>query len=397
MDDPYPSYRELRERSPVHFNPRTGLFFLSRYEDIAVLGRDRTKLIRGSSLSGRYEQFRGTALHRILGSSLFAIDDPDHGRLKRLVARTLTRGRVEQLSPRIEEICAELLDRAELDPSGGVLDLVPALGRPLPFLVLCELLGIAPEDRAPFLGWTRKVLPVADPFPTDAQWMLAVDGSGAFEGFFTAVTAERRSLLRRGRPLPPGLISDLVQVSEEDGERLTEGELFSLTFTLLGAGLENVTHLIGNAMRALCENPDQQEDLRAEPGLLGNLADETLRYYSTTQHSPREAAEDIEQHGVRIPAGARVILLRGAANRDHRQFDDPDRFDLRRPNSSTHVGFGEGATLCTGAALARMEVRIAFRELLRRCGTFEVQRLWTGPAKRFWGPRALSTTYGPRS
>ncbi|MEV6954849.1 cytochrome P450 [Streptomyces sp. NPDC051183] len=396
-EDPYPSYRELREDSPVHFSPQTGLFFLSRYEDIATLGRDRTKLIRGRALSDAFEQFEGTALYRILGSSLLVVDDPDHGRLKRLVLRTFTRGRVEQMVPRIEELCAELLDRAELDPAGGVLDLVPALGRPLPFLVVCEFLGIPPEDRSPFLAWTHKVLPLGGPVPTDAEKMLAVDGSGAFEGYFTALIGERRGLLRRGRPLPPGLISDLVRVAEEDGARLTEDELLSLAFTLLVAGFENVTDLISNAMRALCENPGQQEELRDEPGLLDNLADETLRYYSTTQYSLREAAQDIVLHGVRIPAGSRVALLRGAANRDHRQFDAPDRFDLRRPNSATNVGFGEGATLCTGAALARLEVRIVFSELLARCGTFELDRLHIGPARLSWGPRVLSAAYGPRA
>ncbi|MFD3945169.1 cytochrome P450 [Streptomyces sp. NPDC058579] len=397
MDDPYPAYRELRESCPVHFSPQTGLFFLSRYEDIAVLGRDRNRLVRGSSLTGQFEEFRGTALHRILGPNLFGLDDPDHGRLKRLIVRTFTRGRVAELVPRIEEVCAGLLDEAALDPSGGVLDLVPVLGHPLPFLVICEFLGIEPRDRSPFLGWTHQVLPIADPFPTDEEKRLAVEGGAAFEGFFAALIAERRGLLRRCLPLPPGLISDLVKIAEEDGERLTEDELLSLAFTLLVAGFENVTNLIGNAMRALCENPDQQQALRAEPELLDNLADEALRYYSTTQYNLREAAEDIELHGVRIPAGSRVVLLRGAANRDPRQFPDPDRFDLRRRNSATNVGFGEGATHCTGAALARLEVRIAFRELLRRCGTFEIDRFRTGPTKLFWGPRVLSAAYGPHS
>ncbi|MGW2014957.1 cytochrome P450 [Streptomyces sp. NPDC001927] len=398
MDDPYPAYGELRESRPVHFSPRTGLFFLSRYEDIAVLGRDRTKLVRGSALTDHIEEFRGTALHRILGPHLFGLDDPDHGRLKRLIVRTFTRGRVAAMVPRIEEICAGLLDRAELDPTGGVLDLVPALGHPLPFLVICEFLGIEPRDRSPFLGWTHQVLPIADPFPTDEEKRQAVAGGAAFEGFFAALIAERRGLLHRGQPLPPGLISDLVTIAEEeDGQRLTEVELLSLAFTLLVAGFENVTHLLGNAMRALCENPDQQQALRAEPELLDNLADEALRHYSTTQYNLREAAEDIELHGVRIPAGSRVVLLRGAANRDPRQFPDPDRFDLRRRNSATNVGFGEGATHCTGAALARLEVRIAFRELLRRCGTFEIAHFRTGPTKLFWGPRALSVAYGPQS
>ncbi|RSS75546.1 cytochrome P450 [Streptomyces sp. WAC06614] len=396
MDDPYPAYQQLRDHSPVHFHPDLGLYFLSRYADVSALGRDQRRMIRGTSLSGLFEEYRGTGLQEILGDNLFGVDEPTHGRLKRLVTRTFVRSRVEALVPRIEEICGQLLDEAELAPSGGRFDLIGTLGYPLPFQVICELLGIDPGDREPFLDWTRKVLPIVDPLPDPGQVRAAVDGAGSFVGYFTALVGERRRALRAGRDLPPGLVSDLVRAAEdEDGGRLSGPELISLCFTLLVAGFENVTNLVSNAWRALAENPEQAEALCKEPELLHNLPDEVLRYYSTTQYNTRQTTEDLTLHGVRIPAGATVVLLRGAANRDGRQFPDPDRFDLRRTNSATHTGFGEGATLCTGAALSRLEVRIAFRELLRRCGPgLRISRFEAGPTKLFWGPRVLEVEYG---
>lgn len=396
MDNPYPSYRELRDTDPVHFSEATGLYFLSRYEDVATLGPDPHCLVRGTSLSGLFTEHRGTAMYRLFCNNVFAMDEPDHGRLKRLFSRTFVRSRVERLVPRIEEICVRLIDEADLDPSGGRFDLIQALGRPLPFEVICELLGIRTEDREPFLRWTSMLLPVIDPFPTTAQTKAAIDAAGCFEGYFTAVIGERRRMIAADLEPPQGLITDLVRAADEDdGGRLTQDELISLCWTLLVAGYENVTNLISNAMRSLCEHPDQAAALREDPELLGNLPDEALRHYSTTQYNPRQAADDLRVRGVTIPRGAGVILLRGAANRDERQFPDPDRFDLRRANSATHIGFGEGATLCTGAALARIEVRIAFRELFKRFGPFSLTRFEQGPTKLFWGPQALEVEYAP--
>ncbi|WTW96337.1 cytochrome P450 [Streptomycetaceae bacterium NBC_01309] len=393
MDDPYPAYRELRERAAVHVNEQTGAHYLARYQDVAALGRDPRKLVRGATITGLFEEHRGTGLHRMIRTNLFALDEPDHGRLKSLISKAFFRPRIGELVPRIEEICGRLLDEAELDPSGGTFDLIRTLGYPMPFQVICELLGIEPEDRQPFLAWTRKVLPLVDPFPTAEDTKAAIDGGGQFDGYLTAVIGERRRLLRAGRAVQPGLITDLVAVAEEDGARLSEEELTATVFTVLVAGFENVTNLISNTMRALCENPGQAAALRREPHLVENLADEALRYYSTTQYNPREAAEEIEVDGVTIPKGAFVVLLRGAANRDDRQFPEPDRFDLRRLNSATHVGFGEGPTFCTGAALTRVEVQIAFRELFRRFGEFRIARLDLGPTKLFWGPRAIEVEY----
>jgi len=268
MDNPYPYYSTLRERAPVHFNEEIGLHYLSRYDDVAALGRDRQRLIRGDSISGIFAAYRDTALHRVLiYNNLFALDEPTHGRLKRLVTKTFTRARVEQLVPRMEGICAQLLDEAGLDR---------------------------------------------------------------------------------------------------------------------------------NTMRSLAENPEQARALRDDPSLFWTLPDDALRYYSTTQYNIRQAAATIELHDTKIPEGAIVMLLRGSANRDERRFADPDTFDLRRPDSAAHVGFGEGPTSCTGAMLARVEVQVAFRAL-QRLGEFRITRWDPGPTKLFWGPRAVEVEYQPAS
>lgn len=394
MDDPYPYYRVLRDRAPVHFNEEIGYYFLSRYDDVATLGSDRQSLIRGDSLYGIFRDYEDTAFYRtVVYHSLFGLDEPEHGRLKRLIARTFTRARVERLAPLIEQICAKLIDEAGLDQSSGTFELVQTLGYPLPFLVICEFLGIPTRDRDAFLGWARNLTPMVDPFPTPSTVRKGIEAGGAFEGYLTAVLGERRRMLRAGVDLPPGLISDLVQIAEHDDQRLTPAELMCLSATILVAGFENVTNLISNTMRALAENPSQLRALRDDPSLFGNLPDEAVRYYSTTQYNTRQASHRLELHGAVIPQGANVILLRGAANRDERHFPGPDTFDLRRRDSATHVGFGEGATFCTGAILARVEVRVAFRELLKRFSEFHIARWDFGPTKLFWGPRAADIEY----
>src|SRR5262249_29255476 len=160
---------------------------------------------------------------------------------------------------------------------------------------------------------------------------------------------ERRRRVRSG-DRPGGLVTILVQMVEE-GERLTTGELIMLCGMAVVAGLETVANLIGCAVRALVDHPDQLEALGREPGLYHNLADEALRFYSTGQYTVRDAAEDVVVAGRTIPEGAKVVLLLASANRDERHFAGAERFDLRRPNSADHLGFGEGPTRCTGARL----------------------------------------------
>jgi cytochrome P450 len=211
--------------------------------------------------------------------------------------------------------------------------------------------------------------------------------------YLSELVEERRSALGAGRR-PDGLITALVEVADE-GERLSGDELIMLATVLVIAGFETTTNTVALAMRALLEHPDQLAALRSDPSLFVNLPDEVVRHSSTAQYALRETTADVEVRGTAIPRGSQVILLRGSANRDPRHFPDPDAFDLRRPNSADHVGFGEGVTFCTGAGLARMELEVAMRNLLARLTPVRITRWEQRPSKLLWGPRRVELEYAP--
>ena len=393
MDDPFGSYRALRDRDPVHHNPEIGMYFLSRYHDVSMAGRDFTRFRRGDSTDRLFAAHEGTSIQRLLQGMLFGADEPVHGRLKGFIAKAFTRRPVAALAPRITEICQTLLDEAGVGHGATSIDLINQYAYPLPFQVICELLGIPVDDRTPFLQWFRRQLPILDPFPTPEVVRDAIDGCAAFEGYLTALLGERRRALRSQQNPPPGLLTELVALSEESADKLSPQELMTLVWVLIAAGFENVTNLIGNVTRALAEHPAQRWALRDDPDLYDNLTDETLRYYTSPQYNPRETAEPVQLHGVTLPAGAQVMLLRGAANRDERRFADPDSYDLRRPDSAQHVSFGEGWSYCTGAVLTRLEIRAAFRALLSRVGDVSVTRWERTPSVLMWGPIVMHVEF----
>jgi len=397
MDDPYPGYRALRDHSPVHHNPEIGMYFLSRYQDVYTAGRDSTRFRRGTAFDRVFTQHEGTAIQRVGQGNIFGTDEPVHGRLRGFIAKAFTRRPVAALAARITEICQTLLDEAGVGHGTTRLDLIDQFAYPLPFQVICELLGIPSDDRLPFLDWVRRFLPILDPFPTPEVVRDGIDGMAAFEGYLTAVLGERRRALRSDVDPPPGLLTDLVAVSEESADKLSSQELMTLVWVLIAAGFENITNLIGNTTRALSEHPEQRWALRDNPYLYDNLADETLRYYTSPQYNPRETAEPVELHGVTLPADAQVALLRGSANRDERRFADPDSYDLRRPDSAQHVSFGEGWTYCPGAMLTRLQIRAAFQALLARVGDISITRWERAPSVIIWGPRLVEVefTAGP--
>jgi pimeloyl-[acyl-carrier protein] synthase len=394
ISNPYKYYRALRNERPVYFNDELGIYFLSRYADVKGIGRNQNLLIRGETRAGYFDQYEGSALYRIGPRySLFAMDEPGHGRLRSMIISCFTSSSIDDLTPTIQRICTHLLDHAELDPRGGSFELIEMLANPLPFLVLCELLGISNADRTDFRRWIQSFTAMLVPSPAPDDVIDGMAAGEALEAYFTVLLEERRKMLRAGRPLPTGLISDLLAISEQHPESLTPLELICTCRSVVTAGFENITILIGNTMRALAENPDQARALRSDPSLYQNLTDEALRYYSTTQHNSREAARNIGLHGMVIPKGAQVVLLRGAANRDERHFADPDNFDLRRFNSRSQIGFGEGAYHCIGAALTRIQIQIVFRELFRRFKEISILRWRQSPSSSMWGPRMLEVEY----
>lgn len=394
MDDPYPYYAVLRERCPVHHNAEIGMYFLSHYRDVAEIDRDHRRFVRGDSVSSVYDRvYAGTSASHLLRDTLFALDEPDHTRLKRLIGKAFARRGVDGLRPRIEQLCNEILDEAHFRPEGGVFELVQTLGYPLPFRVICEVLGVPDDERAKFLEWSRDLTPTIDLFPTDDVARRGIEACAAITGYLTALVGQRRRDIRNGVPTPPGLVTELVALAEE-GEQIDSTELLTMCATLLVAGFENVTNLISMTVRALVENPDQLDALRRDPSLYSNLADEALRYYSTAQYTIRQTTEETTVRDTVIPAGAHVVLLRASANRDENRFTNANQFDLGRPDSGENVGFGGGATFCTGAPLTRLEVQVAVRGLLDRVSGLRICGWTPGTAKLMWGPRQVQIEYG---
>ncbi|MBO1331255.1 cytochrome P450 [Streptomyces sp. VRA16 Mangrove soil] len=346
--DPYPVYERLRARGPVHQvrtpgpGPREELWLIVGHEAARAAFTD-PRLVK-SPPWGMDDSDMGHHL-------LFA-DPPQHGRLRSLVTREFTPGRVAALAPRIQKITDELLDA--MVPQGSA-DLVEALAFPLPFVVICELLGVPDLDRERFRRMSTQVVA---PTSTDEEAAAFVELTQFFE-----------ELIEDKRCTAPSddLLSALIRTTAQDGDRLSRSELRGMAFLLLIAGHETTVNLIGNGVRALLAHPDQLAALRADMSLLDGAVEEMLRYdgpVETATH--RFAAERIEMAGTVIPQGAPVLIGIGNADRDPERFPAPDRFDIRREPRG-HLAFGHGIHYCLGAPLARLEGRIALGSLLERC------------------------------
>ncbi|MFJ6569322.1 cytochrome P450 [Streptomyces sp. NPDC091292] len=292
-----------------------------------------------------------------VGRNMLQVDPPDHTRLRTLVARGFTARRVQALRPRIQEAAGTLLDAVAAD---GRADLVAAYAYPLPLTIICELLGVPEADRAAFRAWSTKVvaLDYAEQSALASREMAA----------YLAGLAEEKRRLRDAAE--SDVLHALVRTHDGDGaDRLTPEELMGMAFLLLVAGHETTVNLIANAVHLLLGRPGQLAALRADPELLTGAVEETLRFEPPAPAGTyRYPAEPVDLGGVRIPAGARVVLSLAAANRDPARFSAPARFDIHRDPAATraHLAFGHGLHHCLGAPPARLEATLALRILLDR-------------------------------
>jgi len=351
-EDPYPQYRKLRESDPVHRSPFLEMWVLTRYEDVALVLRDHRFSADRTQWEGlkALEDFEPTR-------SLLGLDPPDHTRLRTLVTKAFTPRVVEQLRPQAQAIVDGALDRAA---GQGGMELIEELAYPLPVAVIAKMLGVPPEDWPRFREWSRVLVSSLDPVALpDPEQMAAVQAAqNALFDYFSGVVGARR------REPRDDLISGLIAV-EERGDVLNERELLVMLNLLLVAGHETTVNLIGNGMLALLRNPDQLARLRQQPELIESAVEELLRFDSPVQLTGRIVAETCELGGQQVSRGQLVLTLLGAANRDPRQFPEPDRLDLTRsPNQ--HFSFGRGIHFCLGAPLARLEGRIAIGSLVSR-------------------------------
>ncbi|MEV5376283.1 cytochrome P450 [Streptomyces nondiastaticus] len=357
INDPYGTYARLREAGPVHrFTGPDGrpAWLVTRYEDVRrALADPRMSLDKAHAAPGNYAGF---ALPPALDANLLNMDPPDHTRIRRLVVKAFTPGRVDKLREPVRKVADELLDAVEAE---GRTDLLASYAGPLPITVICDLLGVPQDQRRDFRAWTD-VLIAPDPSRPE----LMKEAIGSLMRFFTGLIASKRAA--------PGddLLSDLIAVRDGDGgegaDRLSEDELSSLAFLILFAGYENTVHLIANAVLGLLDHPALMESLRANPAGLAAAVEEFMRWDGPSPLAIRRfPLENVEIGGVTVPAGETVLLSIAAANRDPHHFPEPDRLDLNRDRSG-HLALGHGIHYCLGAPLARMETETALAALLER-------------------------------
>jgi cytochrome P450 PksS len=391
--NPFPYYARLRAEAPFHHTILpTGepAWLVTRYSDAAAVLKDE-RFAKNTANALTPEQLANQRWFRKIFKSLkrnmLEVDPPDHTRLRALVQNAFTPRLVEQMRERVERLTNELLDAVQ---ARGRLDLIHDYALPLPATIIAQMLGIPVQDHRKFHRWSKALVGAAA-----SKWGLFKAATGGF-----ALVRYLRRIIRQRRADPQDdLVSALIR-AEEAGQTLSEDELLAMVFLLLVAGHETTVNLIGNGTLALLENPDQMEQLRADPGLLKSAVEELLRYASPVEMATeRYAREDVGIGGVTIARGTIVFVVVASANRDERQFVDPDRLDIaRKPNP--HLSFGLGTHFCLGASLARMEGQIALATLLRRLPDV---RLAVPPRELRWrgglilrGLEALPLAFTPR-
>lgn len=369
-DDPFPLFAQVRAAGPVHevrlADGHPAWLVVGHDEARAALNDPRLSKDMHAALARSGEVVAEGLPGPALARHMLAVDPPDHTRLRRLATPAFTKGRVSGLEERVHAIVEDLL--AGLAHRSGPVDLVSGFAFPLPFTVICELLGVAEADRVD-LGDAFRVLLSPEQGPE------AVAASEAIVEHLTA-------LLERKRVEPAGdLTTDLVTAADRHGA-LTTQEMLSTVFQLVVAGHDTTTSLIGNATVALLRNPAQRDALVADPGLASRVVEEAMRFDAPVPHSTfRYTTAEVRIGDVVIPAYAQVIVSLAAANRDPARYRDPDAFDLSRTEGG-HLALGHGIHHCLGAPLARMEGRIALGVLHTR---FPRMRLAVDPAELRWG------------
>jgi cytochrome P450 len=357
-DDPYATYRYLRDEAPAYWNPGLRFWVLSRFDDVLEGFRNFETF---SSAGGIALEIRRPVGRRPDDfQPMIELDPPEHTAFRKLVARVFTTRRVAAMEQDIRQIVDGYLDAVV--PKGSC-DLVADCSGPFPMDVICLLLGITEADRATLRAHAGQILVRDDGSMAIPQ--VALDGMMALLSYFVD------DLARRKAEAGSGIISDLIGLTV-DGCVLTEAELLGFCVLFVIAGHETTTKMVANAIELLSRHPAQRDALVADPGLIPAAIEEVLRFHNSTQYMHRTLTTDIERHGRTMHAGESVLLLIGAANHDPREFGPTaEEFDIRR-RPDRHLAFGYGAHFCLGAALARMEGKVALEQVHRRIPDYRV-------------------------
>lgn len=383
--DPHPFYKRLREFDPIHRSRPADGWILARHADILEVLGDRSfssdeRNLRRWKRNARRDRLAGIPdPYETDRVTMLRSDAPDHTRTRDLVNKAFTPRAVERMRARIEEVVDELIVPMQ---NAQHVELVSDFAAPLPVVVIAEMLGVPTKDRDRFQYWSDQIVrTLGDSTPEDQQ--AAEIGFQRLRDYFEQITN-----LRRAEPRDD-LLSALVAV-EEQGERLSMGELLGTLVLLLVAGNETTAKLISNAVVALLRNPDQLELLQNEPKRIAGAVDELLRFDGPVQLTSRMVLEDRDFHGRRFQRGQQIVLLLAAGNRDPEQYDNPDTLDVTRENVR-HLALGHGSHFCLGAQLARLEASLALEALLTRLPTlrFGDEPVAWGNNTVLRGPRKL--------
>lgn len=368
-NDPYPTYRALLERDPVHRMP-DGSLFLTRHRDLEAIYKDTTRYSSDKKVEFAPKYGTSSLLFQHHTTSLVFNDPPLHTRVRRLIAGALNPRAIAEMEPALVALVDKLLDRMQ---AKGEADLVEDFASAIPVEVIGNLLAVPHADREPLRRWSLAILGALEPVLSPQMQQTGEQAVADFLAYLRDLVADRRQ--NPGNP-EHDVLTRLIQ-GEASGERLSEIELLQNCIFILNAGHETTTNLIANGLELLMRFPDEQQRLRDDPSLIKTAVEEFLRFESSNQLGNRRVVQPAEIDGVTLPEGTLVTLCIGAANRDPEQFSDPDRLDVgRSPNR--HLAFATGAHACAGLALARLEGRIAIGRFLARFPTFSAN----GPAHR---------------
>lgn len=374
--DPWPMYRALRDHDPVHHvipdHPGDDYWVLSRHADVWSAARDHETFSSAQGLTVTYGELELIGLQD--NPPMVMQDPPAHTEFRRLVSRGFTPRQVEAVEPKVREFVIERIERLRAEGGG---DIVAELFKPLPSMVVAHYLGVPDEDRDQFDGWTDAIVAASTSSGGVGGALATVgDAVGSMMGYFTELIERRR------REPGDDTVSHLVAAGVgADGDIAGTLSVLAFTFTMVTGGNDTTTGMLGGSVQLLHSRPDQRRLLSRRPELMAEAIDELLRLTSPVQGLARTTTRDVTIGDTTIPAGRKVLLLYGSANRDERQYGaDAGELDVTRAPRNI-MTFSHGAHHCLGAAAARMQSRVALTELLSRCPDFDVDEdgiVWAG-------------------
>jgi len=390
QDDPYPTYARLRNEAPLYHNDEHDFWVISRHADVREAFR----------VDDVYSNKMGVTLDKSAWNpnahivmSFLGMDPPQQTRLRKLVSRGFTPKRVASMEPRIAKISAEYLDAAlaKAAQNGGKLDWIQDFAGKFPMDVISEMLGVPTADRDEVRRLADLLVLREDGLRDVPQ--AGMDASMELFGYFGNLLAERKAA-------PEDDLVTALMTAEDEGDRMSDGELTAFLFLMVVAGNETTTKLLGNAVASISKHPEQRAAVFADPTLVGPWIEETLRYEASSQLLARQTIADVTIDGVTCPAGAQILFNIGAANHDTEVFTDAEEFNLFRDKGelAKHIAFGGGRHFCLGANLARLEATIALQQLIERCSSIEpsydeAQRFYSANVR---GYASLPVTVTPR-